>query len=355
MKMSVNVGIVGFAHGHVHAYITEWNKNKELQVKVVGGWDHDAGRLEEAVKTYGITPYNDLNAMLSSPDIQAVVITSETSMHADLVEKAAAAGKMIIVQKPLALTLSQADRIVEAVHKYKVPFTMAWQMRVDPQNMKMKELIESGILGKIYMVRRRHGLSTHLWAGFKDTWHVNPEFNRDIWADDAAHPVDFINWLLGAPESVTAEIVSLNSPQIPMDNGVALLRYQSGPMAEVCCSFTCVAGENTTEIIAEKGTIIQNYGDVPSCNVPRPEGACGLKWYLTESNGWTYSDILSPQGHGERISGLAKPLAEFLNGKREPIATAEEARTSLRMNLACYVSVREGRRVSFDDAAIELI
>lgn len=353
--MSVNVGIVGFAHGHVHSYCTEWNKNKELQVKVVAGWDHDAGRLEEAVKTYGIKPYSDLNAMLSSPDIQAVVISSETSMHTDLVEKAAAAGKIIIVQKPLALTLSQADRIVAAVHKYKVPFTMAWQIRVDPQNMKMKELIESGILGKIYMVRRRHGLGTHIWAGFKDSWHVNPEFNRDIWADDAAHPVDFINWLLGAPESITAEIVSLGSPQIPMDNGVALFRYQSGPLAEVCCSFTCVAGENTTEIIAEKGTIIQNYGDAPSCNVPRPEGACGLKWYLTESNGWVYSDILSPQGHGERISRLAKPLAEFLHGKREPIATAEEARTSLRMNLACYVSVREGRRVSFDDAAIELI
>jgi predicted dehydrogenase len=140
-----------------------------------------------------------------------------------------------------------------------------------------------------------------------------------------------------------------------MDNGIAIFRYPGGPLAEVVCSFTSVAAENTTEVTAEKGSIIQNYGDVPSCNVPRQAGAPGLKWYTTAAKGWTNSDIASPEGHGARIAGLSGPLAEFFHGRRQPIATAQEGRTSLRMTLACYVSVREGRRVRIDEDSIALV
>jgi len=112
---------------------------------------------------------------------------------------------------------------------------------------------------------------------------------------------------------VTAEIESQHNQRIPMDNGIAVFRYAGGPLAEVNCSFTCAAAENTTEIVCEKGTIVQNYGDAVSCNVPRPPGPPGLRWY----------------------------------------SAAEEGRTSLRMTLATYVSSREGRRVRLDDAAIE--
>ena len=72
-----------------------------------------------------------------------------------------------------------------------------------------------------------------------------PELNRDIWADDAAHAIDFIHWLLGVPESITAEVDSLCDPRVPKDNGIAMFRYPGGPLAEVFCSFTCVAAENT--------------------------------------------------------------------------------------------------------------
>ncbi len=350
--MSIGVGVLGFAHGHVSAYCQKWNENKQWGVDVKAGWDHDIQRLDRAVKEYGLEGYCDTRKLLSRSDIEAVVIGAETSMHADLVEEAAAAGKKIVLQKPMALTLSQADRIVDAVNRYKVPFTMAWQMRVDPQNVKMKELLKSGKLGKIFMVRRRHGLGIHMWEGFADQWHVKPEYNRDIWADDASHAIDFIHWLLGVPESVTADITSIADSRIPNDNGIAIFRYPEGHLAETFCSFTCVAAENTTEIIAEKGSIIQNYGDVPSCNVPRPEDSPGLKWYLSEEGKWTISDIDSPPNHGYRIQGLAEPLAEFLHGKRAPIATVEEGRTSLRMLLATYLSAREGRRVYLNEEGI---
>ena len=353
--MHIGVAVLGFAHGHVGMYCSEWRAHPELGVRVLAGWDHEVARLEKATAEHGLRACATVEELLAGPDVQAVVIGAETAYHADLVERVAQAGKAIVLQKPIALTLAEADRIVAAVQRHGVPFTLAWQMRVDPQNLQMRALVQSGVLGRPFMVRRRHGLNLHLWPSYADLWHVRPELNRDIWADDASHAVDFIHWLLGVPEAVTAEIASLYDPRVPMDNGVAVYRYAGGPLAEVCCSFTCPAGENTTEIVCERGVIVQNYGDLVSCNVPRPEGACGLKWYSQDSKSWTCSDIPTPAQHGARIRGLAAPLAEFLQGRRGPIATAEEGRTTLRMTLAGHLATREGRRVRIDDEGIARI
>lgn len=351
--MPVGVGVLGFAHGHIGPYLTRWREQPELGVQARAGWDHDPQRLEQSTQQFGLQPVADLSEMLDRADITAVVITAETSWHAELVERAAAAGKAIILQKPLALTMAEADRIVQAVARHNVPFTVAWQMRVDPQNLQIRELLLGGALGQLFMVRRRHGLGVCLNEAFAQSWHVNPALNRDIWADDASHPIDFVNWLFGPPAAVTAEFQSLYDPRMPNDNGIAIFHYPGGPLVEVCCSFTTRAAENTMEVIAEKGTLVQNYGDAPSAATPRPEGACGLKWFIAGQETWTCSDIPSPRSQGERIAGLAGPLAEFLHGQRPPLATAEEARTSLRMVLACYVSTREGRRVAWDDPAID--
>jgi predicted dehydrogenase len=346
--MSINVGILGFAHGHVNAYCTQWQQKPEHGIELVAGWDHDAERLAKNAASHRLQPYAALDHFLAHPGLQAVVIGAETSLHAELVEQAAAAGKRIALQKPLALTLAEADRMVAAVERQGVPFTLAWQMRVDPQNLQIKELMQSGLLGKIFMVRRRHGLPAQLWDT-ANMWHFNPALNRDIWADDSAHPIDFLYWLLGRPESVIADI---STHLVTNDNGVALFRYANGLLAEVACSFTCLAAENSTEVIGEKGSIVQNYGDVPSCNVPRPADAPGLKWYTHETKEWRYSEIASPANHGARIAGLAGPLADFFHGRRPPIATAEEGRTALRMVLATYIAAREGRRVALDDPSI---
>lgn len=344
--MSIDIGILGFAHGHVNRYCQQWRDQPRLGVRVVAGWDHKPDRLAEAAKTHNIEMMASAEALLSRKDIKAVVIAAETVYHADLVEQAASAGKAIIVQKPLALTLEQAERIVEAVNHNGVPFTVAWQMRVDKQNLEIKRLIKSGAIGRIFMARRRHGLSTHQWDWFADSWHVKPELNRGMWADDASHAIDFLLWLFGEPVSVTAEIDTLLNPKVPDDNGIAIYRYGDGMMAEVVSSFTCPAGENTVEVIGEKGVIIQNFGDGPSCNIPRPPGSsAGLKWYSAIDKKWHVSDIPTPENHGARIADLAEPLAEFLNGKRPALATAQEGQAALKMTLAAYDSAAQGKRV----------
>ena len=348
----IQVGVLGFAHGHVMAYGRNWMEHPELGVKIVAGWDHDAARCADSCEKLGAKAYATAEELLAS-DVQAVVVSSETKYHPDLVELAAAAGKDIICYKPMGLRMADADRIVEAVKKYNVRFTMGWQMRCDPQNIKMKEIIESGILGKLTVYRRRHGLATHESGTFHTLWHADPELNRDIFADDSSHPIDMMHWIFGMPETVSCEMSSMIDPRIPNDTGIALFRYADGMIADITCQFTTVAAEIGTEVYGDKGSIQQYFDDNPSTRLPH-EGIPGLKWYVLGDKDWTLSDIPSPKGHGERIYNQGVQLAAFLNGG-EPVCTAEEGRDSLRLVLACYVSARTGERVSvWDDRVYDI-
>ena len=346
----IRIGILGFAHGHINAIGTQWQEHPEYGAKLVAGWDHNPERGAQGCEKFGLEQFATVDALLSS-DIDAVIITSETSLHAELVEHAAAAKKNIILYKPMALTMDQADRIVKAVNDNGVRFTMAWQMRVDPQNRKMRQLILDQELGKVCLYRRRHCLATHTWPDFENTWHASPVYNRDIFADDASHPFDMMQWIFGMPVSVSCEMTSMVNPKVPNDNAVALFKYADGMIAEITCSFTCNASEITTEIYCENGSIQQYFGDNPGTKLPRVPNMPGLKWYKEGDPDWTDSGIPSPAAHGLRLGWQAKPLAEFLAGG-DPICTAEEGRNSLRLILACYVSAREGRRVSIDDPKV---
>jgi predicted dehydrogenase len=343
----IRTAILGFAHAHIDTYCSLWREKPELGIRLVAGWDHDAARAASNCQKHQLEGADSPAALLARRDVDAVIIGSETSRHAELVVQAANAGKAIVLQKPLSLTLEEADRIVDVVAKTRVPFTLAWQMRVDPHNLRMKELLAGGRFGRLYMIRRRHCLPTQNWKDFDKSWHVQPSLNHDIFADDASHPIDFMYWMLGLPRSVMAEMGTLLNPSIANDNAIALFRYADGSFAEVSCSFAASAGENTTEIVCENGVIVGNYGDLVSSMIPRPPGGIQLKWYLKETGGWTVCDLPDIVNHGTRIQGLALPLSEFLHGRRPPIATAEEGRTVLKMTLACYESAAQGRRIDF--------
>src|SRR5687768_17505770 len=114
--MATRVAVLGFAHGHVGVYCDQWMKSGD--VRVVAGWDHDATRAAAAKAKYSV----DLSAtpQAAMADIDAVVIGAETSRHAELVELAALTGTKIVLQKPLCLTMDDADRIVAAVENRNV-------------------------------------------------------------------------------------------------------------------------------------------------------------------------------------------------------------------------------------------
>lgn len=347
----IRIGILGFAHGHINGIAGEWSQHPEYGVRLICGWDYDEIRRKKSCAGLKIEETASADELVSRADIDAVVITSETAFHAELAVKAANAKKKIILYKPMALTLAQADSIVDAVNLNKVPFTVGWQMRVDPVNIKIKELIDSGGLGKPYFFRRRHCLGMHNNPDFKNMWHVDAKMNRDIFADDSAHAADWLQSLFGVPETVSCEMATMHIPEVKNDTGVALFKYSSGLIVEMMFSSACSAAEITSEGYFEKGALQHYCGDGPGTRLPHGNQPA-LKWFIEGDTDWRISELTLPAGQWERIKAQAKPLADFLNGLRPPLCTAEEARNSLRMVLACYLSVREGGRVKIDDERV---
>ncbi len=347
----VNIGVLGFAHGHISAIAGEWIKTPGHGVRLVCGWDHDETRCKKSCAEFALEQAESAEDLLSRADINAVIITAETVCHAELAIKAANAKKQIILYKPMALTLAQGDSIVDAVKQNKVPFTLAWQMRVDPVNVQIKELIDSGVMGKPYFFRRRHCLGMHNNPDFKHMWHTDEKLNRDIFADDSAHAVDWLYSLFGMPETVSCELSTMHIPQVKNDTGVALFKYYNGLIVEMMFSSSCAAAEITSEGYFEKGALQHYGGDGPATRLPH-ENLPVLKWFLEGEEDWRLSKKLLPVGQWERIKNQAKPLADFLNGRRPSLCSAEQARDSLRMVLACYLSAREGARVRIDDERV---
>jgi predicted dehydrogenase len=348
MKDRVGIGVIGFAHGHAALYCQAMSSTPD--VTLVSGWDDDRARGEEACARFGMAFCADARAVLDDPRVDAVIITTETNRHADDVELAAAAGKAILLQKPMATTLADCGRIAAAVQRSGVKFSMAYQMRYDPVNLKIKELVDAGAVGRIAVVRRRHSLNVLLNPAFVNgptRWHFDPVANVGMFFDDASHPADWFHWLLGRPISVIAEIDRVVTNAAPDDNGIAVYRFAGGEMGEILNSSTTVAAACTTEIYGTEGTIQQDYGDAPSTSAPRPVGAAPLRMIRTGETAWTEFRLPVPASQGERIMAVPRPFVDYVRGLTEETVTAEDGRVAVEMVLGAYQSAREGRRVSF--------
>ena len=348
MKTKIGIGLISFAHGHANAYC---NIMKGFgDVKLIACWDDNIERGKNAAEQYGIEFSPHIEDIVNHPEIEAVIVTCETNRHAEMVVEAASAGKHILCQKPMALTLEDCDIIADVVQESGVKFMMAHQMRRDPANIAMKELIESGVLGKIGLLRRRHCINVLFNEAFvtgPSRWHIDPVKNMGMFMDDASHATDFIYWMLGKPSSVMAEIDNVLTDVAPDDTGVAVYRFPSGEMAILINTSVTLAGENTTEIYGDQGVAIQNYGDGPSCNMPRPEDAIALKLYTRDEPSWKDLGIPIPNSHGERIAGVPRPFIDCLINDTEPDVSVEAGRISVEMVLGAYRSAQEGRRVTF--------
>ena len=343
----VRLGVVSFAHGHVSAYcrvIADF-----ADAAVVAAWDDNAERGRTGAADFGLDWQPDLDQLLARDDIDAVFVASPTSQHAAHVIAAAEAGKHVLLQKPMALTLADCDAIIAAVERAGVKFSLCYQMRCDPVNVKMKALVEAGAVGNIAVVRRRHAIPMLLnreWA-VPGNWHIDPAQNLGMFMDDASHAADWFYWMLGRPVSVMAEIDNIVTDMAPDDNGVAIYRFARGEIGILLNSSTQLAAEATTEIYGDAGTIQQNYGDLPASLLPA-EGA-PLKLYRAGAADWERFDFpIVPQR--ARIEAVPRPLVDYLKGDGPPLATAAEGRVCIEMILGAYQSAREGRRVSFPRA-----
>ncbi len=346
----VGIGILSFAHGHSNVYCQVMSDQTQFpDVELVAAWDDNPARGAASADRYHIALRATPAEVVNDPRVDAVIVTCETNRHAEMIELAAAAGKHILCQKPLATTLADCDRIIAAIKQHGVKFSMAYQMRHDPVNQKIKQLLDEGAVGKVAVVRRRHSIGVLLDPNFVNgptRWHIDPVANVGMFFDDATHATDWFYWMLGKPRSVIAEIDNVVTNVAPDDNGVAVFRFGKGEMGILLNSSTTLAAVSTTEIYGDQGTIVHDYGDGPATAAPRPAGVRPLKLLRRGESAWSEFDIPIPQSHAERLMAIPRPFINYVRGLTDQTISAEEGRVAIEMVLGAYQAAKEGVRVA---------
>ena len=260
------VVILSFAHDHANFWAEAFLDAPE--VTLAGIWDDVEARGREAAHSFGVPFIGDLRDAVGAAD--AVAICSENSRHAELVETGLSAGKAILCEKPIAATLAQADRIVEAVAASGVLFMQSFPKRLDPVSHALKDFVESGALGDIHLVRIRHGHSYGLSADFKDRWYVDPELGGGgALLDEGVHGADLLCWLFGMPQTVVATVATSLAGLRVEDGGTALFSYADGMTAELTASFLFAAAEASIEVYGTRGTVLVSGVDLASRDLDR--------------------------------------------------------------------------------------
>ena len=346
----IGIGVLSFAHGHAGMYCDVLQHFEDA--KLVAAWDADVSRGQEHATRFGMEYSASYQELLARDDIDAVIITAETSSHIELIEAACLAGKNILCQKPMVTTLADCDRVIEAVDKSGVHFQMAFQMRCDPLNRQIKKWIDEGAIGKVGAIRRRHCLDMLFNQDFINSsgkWHFDKEKNIGMFFDDAVHAADFLYWIMGKPVSVMAEIDNTLTDVAPDDCGMAIYKWQTetgAAMGTLFNSSVALAGENTCEVYGDKGVIIQNYDDLVSTR-NLPEGAQALKLFRAETGQWEYFEHQLPAHHGERIKAIPRIWLDNFKSGNAPTVSASDGKISVEMCLNAYQSSKEGKRILF--------
>lgn len=343
----IRIGVLSFAHGHVGVYCNQM-KNWD-DVRLVAAWDDDIERGRKNAEQFGMEFSPHVEDIVNRQDIDAIIVASETNKHGDLCVAAADAGKTILLQKPMALSLEECDRIIAAVDRTGVRFEMAFQMRCDPTNQKIKALIDDGTFGKVGTLRRRHCLNLLFNETFvtgPSRWHIDPVANMGMFMDDAVHAADFLYWMLGEPVSVIAEIDNVLTTCAPDDTGMAIYRFGDGAFGLLYNASVTLAAEITTEVYGDQATLHHYYGDGVATPFA-PEGASPLKLYRKGGPPvWEELALPIPKSHGERIAAVPRPWIDRLLADAPPECDARGGKVSTAMCLGAYESAKTGRRIS---------
>ena len=241
-------------------------------VELVAAWDSDAERGTRRATHYGVPFYEDVELLLERDDLDAVSLCAEPFRHPDLVEAAAAVGKHILIEKPMAADLEGAARIVRAVEEHGVKAMPAYNLRFHPVAERVKELVDAGTVGRIARVRRLHGHSlayeradfdARRIAEFGD-WGDPEAERRDSLFFAGSHSALWFQWMFGSPQSVQCMTSTVTPGLTVEDNSVALLRYPEGFVGAMESSETLLAQGTVTEIYGTEGVILQLRGNLPS-------------------------------------------------------------------------------------------
>ena len=259
MTSPLRVGIVGLGRlGQRHAHALAFNTPN---CQLLAACSPVEAERDYAATQLGIQAiYSDFYALLKDPNVDAVVLVTPTSLHADQTIAALQAGKHVFVEKPLALNVPDCEKVLAVAEKHPAQVAMVgFVRRFDPSYRSAFQSVEAGDVGRPFLVR-----SQTCDKNDPDGFFVKfAPTSGGIFMDCSVHDIDLARWLLGRPKALRAfatGTIALH-PGLQacgdVDNGIAVVEFAGGSKAVLYASRTMAHGhETSTEVIGTSGKLL---------------------------------------------------------------------------------------------------
>jgi len=331
--MVVNVLMVSYAHGHALSYTEQLLKRRaEIgDVEVAGVYDDNEERGRYYANRYGLRFFGSIEeAVKVKPDV--FVINSETVKHLAYVKLAAENGIHVFCEKPIGVNLRDALEIRDVVKNSGIKFTTGFNARLNPENVKAREVVSSGELGGISMVRVRvaHSAAIDRWfKGWSEWFAVKDMAGGGGFLDLCIHGADLLRYILeDEPLEVTGFVENFTSNYEVDDQGIGVIRFSRGTMGILDGGWTqLIEGISWSplEIYGDKGSLIRT--------------PIGLMYYSRGLKGWIKPNL-------ERVGkNSLDELIDAVKSGGEASITVDDAIKAQELVEAVYRSNSERKTV----------
>jgi len=329
----MRVGIVGAGFmGTTHA--AGW---AETGAEIVGFTAETATEAEPLALAYGARVFPELQALIDAVDV--VDVCTPTHLHHPIVLQAAAAGKHIICEKPLARHVAEAQEMVRACREAGVQLLVAHVVRFFPEYALAQAQVAGGAIGRPGVLRLTRG--SYRPKKPVGNWFLDEAKSGGILMDLMIHDFDYARWIAGEVESVFARRVTATHPDAPVDYGLAILRHRSGALTHVAGAWAYPPPTFRTglEIAGDQG-LIQFDSDMtaPITNLLRRDGGADAP------------DVALPPSPTSE-SPYTTQIKEFYNalqGDGPSRVTAEDGLAAVQIAIAAMESVISGKAVRLE-------
>jgi len=342
MSRKVKVGLIGSQFiSHIHA--VSLKRCAEAELCAVAS--PTPGNAQQFAAKHAIPHhFTDYQQLLAMPELDMVVVGVPNHLHCQVTLDAAAAGKNVVMEKPFCLNLAEADRMIEACRKAKVKLMYAEELCFTPKYVRLKQLLDSGALGKPTLLKQSE---KHDGPHAPHFWDVNRS-GGGVTMDMGCHAIEFFRWMLGRPpiKSVYAQL----STQVYQDktegddNALIILEFANGVVALAEESWTKKGGmDDRAEVYGSQGVA---YADLLHGNAIEAYSTEGYDYAAEKAGstkGWSF-----PIYEEEWNYGFPQELAHFVDcvqNDKPPLVTGEDGRAVLEVIFAAYESARTGRKV----------
>ncbi len=293
---------------------------------------------------YHADAYENYHELLARPDVDAVSVCVPSGLHAQVAIDALHAGKHELVEKPIALSLPDADRMIAAARANGRRLGVVLQNRLNSPMQQVRQAVDDGLLGRLYL-----GNACVRWyrpqSYYEDGWHGTWAMDGGALMNQSIHHIDALQWLMGPVQSVQAYAATLAHQMEAEDVGVAVLRFANGALGTVEGSTVTWPQnlEGSVTLFGEHGSVQVGGTALNRITLWKVRGQLEQ-----EAEILTSQRVDPPSVYGYSHREVIRDFALAVRDGHAPGTPGEEARKSLALVLAIYQAAATGREVRLE-------